>query len=60
MTLPLNTWVRRGEVVLSTGLAPAIGTSVRTGDQLVLQGRSVLVLRQELMEQIKKGGVPRS
>jgi glycogen operon protein len=43
---PVNTWVRRGEVVLSTDPRIAHGTPVRAGDRIVLPGRSVLVLRQ--------------
>jgi glycogen operon protein len=46
IVLPENQWVHTGEVVLSTNSGVAVGTPVRAGDDLVLQGRSVLVLRQ--------------
>jgi glycogen operon protein len=46
LTLPDNQWVHHGEVVLSTNAEVETASPVRAGDQVVLQGRSVLVLRQ--------------
>jgi glycogen operon protein len=46
LTLPENEWVRQGEVVLSTNAEVEVGTVVGVGTQVVLQGRSVMVLRQ--------------
>ncbi|MCD6639073.1 MAG: glycogen debranching protein GlgX [Nocardioides sp.] len=46
VVLPDNQWVHHGEVVLSTNPDVAVGTPVRSGSALLLQGRSVLVLRQ--------------
>ena len=46
ITLPENQWVNHGEVVLSTDTGNPIGTPVAAGDEMTLQGRSVLVLRQ--------------
>ena len=46
VTLPENQWVNHGEVVLSTDTGNPVGTPVAAGDELTLQGRSVLVLRQ--------------
>jgi glycogen debranching enzyme GlgX len=46
ITLPENQWVNHGEVVLSTDTGNPAGSPVAAGDELVLQGRSVLVLRQ--------------
>jgi len=46
ITLPENQWVNHGEVVLSTDTGNAKGAPVAAGDDLTLQGRSVLVLRQ--------------
>ena len=46
ITLPENQWVNHGEVVLSTDTGNPKGTPVAAGDELTLQGRSVLVLRQ--------------
>ncbi|GAA2123602.1 glycogen debranching protein GlgX [Nocardioides bigeumensis] len=44
--LPENQWVNHGEVVLSTDTGNPTGSPVGAGDELTLQGRSVLVLRQ--------------
>ncbi|WP_199905001.1 glycogen debranching protein GlgX [Nocardioides sediminis] len=44
--LPENAWVTKGEVVLSTCLNNPIGTPVATGDTLVQEARSVVVLRE--------------
>jgi glycogen operon protein len=46
LTLPENKWVHTGEVVLSTNADLAVGTPINAGDRLVLQARSVLVLRE--------------
>ena len=46
LVLPDNQWVHHGEVVLSTNAGIAEGTPVIAGSSLVLQGRSVLVMRQ--------------
>ena len=46
LTLPDNQWVHHGEVVLSTNAGIEVGDPVLAGTQLLLQGRSVLVLRQ--------------
>ncbi|GAA5117970.1 glycogen debranching protein GlgX [Alloalcanivorax gelatiniphagus] len=46
LTFPSNKWVHRGEVVLSTNAALAVGTTVEAGGTLALQARSVLVLRE--------------
>ncbi len=47
LALPANRWVHSGEVVLSTNAAVQVGTPVAEGTELILQGRSVLVLRQD-------------
>ncbi|MEO5854271.1 MAG: glycogen debranching protein GlgX [Nocardioides sp.] len=44
--LPENQWVNHGEVVLSTDTGNPVAAPVAAGDELTLQGRSVLVLRQ--------------
>ncbi|MBJ7527901.1 MAG: glycogen debranching protein GlgX [Nocardioides sp.] len=44
--LPVNDWVRAGEVVVSTDVELPVGTAVKAGDGLVLGSRSVLVLQQ--------------
>ena len=44
--LPVNDWVHSGEVVLSTDPELPIGTPVKTGEQLRLGARSVVVLRE--------------
>ena len=44
--LPANDWVHSGEVALSTDPKLPIGTPVKTGDRLLLGGRSVVVLRE--------------
>ena len=46
LTLPDNKWVHHGEVVLSTNAGIDVGDPVLAGSELLLQGRSVLVLRQ--------------
>ena len=46
LTLPANKWVHHGEVVLSTNDAIEVGEPAIAGSELLLQGRSVLVLRQ--------------
>ena len=46
LELPEQSWVRAGEVVLSTDLALPVGTPVKVGDRLSLASRSVLVLRE--------------
>jgi glycogen debranching enzyme GlgX len=46
LVLPDNQWVHHGEVVLSTNPEVAVGTEVRAGTTMTLQGRSVLVLRE--------------
>jgi glycogen operon protein len=46
LALPDNQWVHHGEVVLSTNEEVAVGTPVVAGTSLLLQARSVLVLRQ--------------
>ncbi|WP_426245263.1 glycogen debranching protein GlgX [Nocardioides sp. LHG3406-4] len=46
LTMPENSWVTAGEVVLSTDTANPVGTHVKAGDRLTQEGRSVLVLRQ--------------
>jgi glycogen operon protein len=46
LVLPDNQWVHHGEVVLSTNAEVAEGTPVVAGTSLLLQARSVLVLRQ--------------
>jgi glycogen debranching enzyme GlgX len=46
LVLPDNQWVHHGEVVLSTNADVAEGTPVLAGASLLLQARSVLVLRQ--------------
>ena len=46
LELPEQSWVRAGEVVLSTDLELAVGTPVKVGDRLSLASRSVLVLRE--------------
>ncbi len=44
--LPVNAWVRAGEVVLGTDPDLHVGTSVAAGDTLRLAARSLVVLRQ--------------
>ena len=44
--LPANDWVNSGEVALSTDPKLPVGTPVKTGDQMQLGGRSVVVLRE--------------
>jgi len=44
--LPVNDWVHAGEVVLSTNPDLAAGKPVAAGGQVLLQARSVLVLRE--------------
>ncbi len=44
--LPANDWVHSGEVALSTDPKLPTGTPVKTGDQMRLGGRSVVVLRE--------------
>ena len=46
LVLPPNQWVHSGAVVLSTNPEVEVGTHVHAGDDLLLQGTSVLVLRQ--------------
>jgi len=46
LTLPDNRWVHHGEVVLSTNAGIDVGDPVLAGSEMLLQGRSVLVLRQ--------------
>ena len=46
LALPDNQWVHHGEVVLSTNEEVGVGTPVVAGTSLLLQARSVLVLRQ--------------
>ena len=46
LTMMENSWVAAGEVVLSTDTTNPIGTTVKSGQQLTQEGRSVLVLRQ--------------
>ena len=46
ISLPENDWVARGEVVLSTDPAHALGAEVRAGEQITLAARSLLLLRQ--------------
>ncbi len=46
LALPDNEWVREGAVALSTDPAHAVGSRVVAGGELVLAGRSVVVLRQ--------------
>ncbi|MFC6286654.1 glycogen debranching protein GlgX [Nocardioides sp. GCM10027113] len=45
VVLPENDWVHSGEVVLATDPALPAGTSVKAGDCLDLDARSVLVIR---------------
>ncbi|MFC5178463.1 glycogen debranching protein GlgX [Nocardioides taihuensis] len=47
VVMPDNDWVTAGSIVLSTDPALVVGTPVRAGDVLTLDGRSVLVLRQD-------------
>jgi glycogen operon protein len=47
VVMPVNDWVTTGSIVISTDPALAAGTPVRAGDVLTLDGRSVLVLRQD-------------
>jgi glycogen operon protein len=44
--LPENDWVHSGEVVLSTDPDHPIGTPVKAGEELVLGGWTVVVLRE--------------
>ena len=44
--LPENDWVHSGEVVLSTDPDQPIGTPVKAGEELVLGGWTVVVLRE--------------
>jgi glycogen operon protein len=44
--IPEQSWVRAGEVVLSTDGTLPVGTPVKVGDRLALGSRSVLVLRE--------------
>ncbi len=44
--LPENDWVHSGEVVLSTDPEHPIGTPVKAGEDLVLGGWTVVVLRE--------------
>ncbi len=44
--LPANEWVHAGEVVLSTNASLPVGTPVEAGAVVVVQARSVLVLRE--------------
>ncbi|GAA2154920.1 glycogen debranching protein GlgX [Nocardioides koreensis] len=46
LELPEQSWVRAGEVVLSTDPDLPVGTPVKVGDRLSLASRSVLVLRE--------------
>ncbi len=46
LTLPRNTWVRTGEIVLSTDPDLVVGEPVESGQALTMASRSVLVLRQ--------------
>jgi glycogen operon protein len=43
--LPENPWVRAGEVVVSTDPDHPVGTQVAVGDEIVISGRSVVVIR---------------
>jgi glycogen operon protein len=47
VVMPDNDWVTAGSIVISTDPALVAGTPVRAGDVLTLDGRSVLVLRQD-------------
>ncbi len=44
--LPENDWVHSGEVVLSTDPEHPLGTPVKAGEELVLGGWTVVVLRE--------------
>ena len=46
LNLPENDWVATGEVVLSTDPAHTVGTPVKGGQVMRLEGRSVLLLRE--------------
>jgi glycogen operon protein len=46
VSLPENRWVHHGEVVLSTNDGIEVGSPTVAGAELLLQARSVLVLRQ--------------
>ncbi|MCF6379663.1 glycogen debranching protein GlgX [Nocardioides KLBMP 9356] len=46
LTLPDNQWVHHGEVVLSTNAEIEVGSPVVAGSELLLQARSVLVMRE--------------
>ena len=46
VTLPSNAWVHAGEVVLSTDPGLAVGTPVREGQTITLDGPCVVVLRE--------------
>ena len=45
-TLPVNEWVHRGEVVLSTDTSHPAGEQLEAGQVIDIQPRSVIVLRQ--------------
>jgi glycogen operon protein len=47
VVMPDNAWVTAGTVVISTDPALVAGTPVKAGDVVTLDGRSVLVLRQD-------------
>ena len=46
LTLPATSGCTTGEVVLSTNAGIDIGDPVMAGSEMLLQGRSVLVMRQ--------------
>ena len=45
-TLPANEWVHEGEVVLSTDTTHPVGETLRAGAVIVLEPRSLLVVRE--------------
>ncbi|HEX3930818.1 MAG TPA: glycogen debranching protein GlgX [Nocardioides sp.] len=46
VTMPSDTWVREGEVVVSTCPDHPVGTTVSPGESMTLDGRTVVVVRE--------------
>ena len=46
LSLPVNTWVEAGEVVLTTDPRHRVGSLIESGSALVLSAQSLVLLRQ--------------
>lgn len=46
VTMPSTVWVREGEVVVSTCPAHPAGTAVASEESMILDGRTVVVVRE--------------